>query len=150
MTRQNNSKKKNLLIKIISTITTLGILVALILNSTQLIDRFKSNKVTQKNGDSLPISTYITKLPIKTPQVYKKEDVKEKQNERIKILIEEARRNKSISTTDSRNKYIEAYELLPESQKNRQFINSIKNSIISKDFGTQTNYLDSFFVSLKY
>jgi hypothetical protein len=149
MARPNNKKKNTLIVKIISAITSLGIIVALILNSTQLFDRFKCNTEGQKNVDTLSTSDTF-KFPIKTPQVYGKEDVEGYLNERILLLIEEARRDKLISITNSRNKYLEAYDLLPDSQKNKQFINSIKNSIISKDFATQINYLDSFFVSLKY
>ncbi|HEY5590147.1 MAG TPA: hypothetical protein VIK55_03935 [Paludibacter sp.] len=148
MARQNNRKKNILLVKTISTITFLGVLVALILNTTQLMDIFKSNKEPKKIEVMPSFPTDTTKSVKKTSQVNKVE-LDKKRKEKIVLLLNEARVNKSI-TDYSRKKYLEAYDLLPISQKNEKFINSIKNSTISKDFGAQVNYLESYFDSLKY
>jgi hypothetical protein len=149
MDRQNNSKKKKQIAKIIGALTSLGILIALILNTTQLFDRFCNNDVTPPQDDTSTAFIETKHIPSKKPPK-ENEVVKESLDVKIEVLIEEARKVKSKSQKNCRDKYLEAYELLSESQKNKQFINSINNSTSSIDFVTQNNLLDSFFVSLKY
>ncbi len=149
MASQNNRKKNILPVKIISIIAFLGVLIALIVDTAQLIDIFKSNKEPKIIEVTPTFKADTTKSVEKKPKVNQGEPDK-KINEKIAFLLEEARRVKSKSPNNSRTKYLEAYELLPESQKNRQFINSINYSTSSIDFVTQNNLLDSIFVSLKY
>lgn len=90
MARQNNRKKNILLVKTISTITFLGVLVALILNTTQLMDIFKSNKEPKKIEVMPSFPTDTTKSVKKTSQVNKVE-LDKKRKEKIVLLLNEAR-----------------------------------------------------------
>jgi hypothetical protein len=76
-----------------------------------------------------------------------KEEQKPEKNKEIERLVDEARELDGKSTTAALKKFEQAYKLLSETQKNRTFINSIKDYT---DFKTQVNHYNAFFKSLNY
>lgn len=70
-----------------------------------------------------------------------------KRNEEIVSLVREARKLRSVSVTESLNIFRKAYDLLPETQKDEGFINSMEGY---RDFGTQVNLFDNYFKLQNY
>jgi hypothetical protein len=65
---------------------------------------------------------------------------------KIKRIVEEARAVKLTSIENTITKFDQAYELLPDTLQNSKF----KRSLEYFSFETKAEYLDSFFISLKY
>jgi hypothetical protein len=144
-------KKKRRLIRffLLSIIPTIGVLVALIYNSTELYDKFWPKKKKSGKTDCTIVSTDSmerSQLQKGSPP----RNFEQLRRDSIEIIIREARAIRGASTHEARKLYLKAYELLPDTQKNEDFITSVKNSTISPDFETQANHLDSFFRSLNY
>ncbi|MDR1089612.1 MAG: hypothetical protein LBL79_00935 [Prevotella sp.] len=85
-------------------------------------------------------------LTEKAPPIVNKPKQTDK-NEEIVKLVREARRLRGISTTEALNMFKQAYDKLPETQKDEGFIDSMEGY---NDFNTQVNLFDNYFKSQNY
>lgn len=65
----------------------------------------------------------------------------------IERLVREARKLKGISTAEALRKFREAYDMLPETQKDERLIKSMEGYT---DYGTRINLFDDYFKTQNY
>jgi hypothetical protein len=146
---QDNKKKtifrmllKSILGKILATITILGTIVGIIYQSIHLYDRMQDKKTSFLDDKNVAMIDTVVSPGIKPVAKFSNHIAPRKE---IQALVEEARRLRKISATESLHKFKQAYELLPEKQKNAMIRS---NEYVSTE--TQANIYDKFFKELKY
>lgn len=131
-----DSRKKKTMLIVSVVLVAVAVCVLTILNekeeeeSSMSIEIEKQDSIVAGNNPFIPPS----------PPVIKK-------NKRIIELVKEARSIKDKYIAGALDQFREAYELLPETQKRKTFIDSIGGFMTSK---TQVNYYNEFFKSLNY
>lgn len=128
--------KKNKLALLVTTIV-LAVVTVFIFALPEKEVRNPEPSPSMQNHDSIT----ETKSPVtrKSKQIEKDEEIAK--------LVREARRLKSISTTEALSVFKKAYDLLPRTQKNEKFIDSVEGY---SDFNTQINLLNDYFITLNY
>lgn len=100
---------------------------------------------TEKIFTQIPPVSDSIKIEIKPPVSQFGQAPKPK-NE-IRELVNEARKASTKSISQALNKFEQAYNLLPDKQKDTALIETIESYT---DFKTQINYYNEFFKSLNY
>ncbi|MFV0330860.1 MAG: hypothetical protein ACK5KL_13755 [Dysgonomonas sp.] len=134
----NKNSRKRIIIKSIMVITTIALLLITVYILT-------TPGTTEKIFTQIPPVSDSIKIEIKPPVSQFGQAPKPK-NE-IRELVNEARKASTKSISQALNKFEQAYNLLPDKQKDTALIETIESYT---DFKTQINYYNEFFKSLNY